>query len=493
MKTYLFVYSLILTLANLSCSKDSSDSGSGDATIGNASETNALATTYPDALAISVFPDSSSTSLALADSSDKENIKEKRKDIDKRLKGTSDSCMDRSIFSSDGASETITCYEFDNDMNPYNNGPSGGGGTTTGKHTTGEACMVAFARQEMSESVNRVERSLALISGMICQAKKSGADTSLPDEGVENEKDFSAALKSAAGDTMPVTEAKMSRLADIDGRAVYRSDVAITDPKGNAMEVHLIHSPGETTANGVKEESRTLWMITPGLAPGQTDPSDNNFANKKRVMSINYTRQEVDGEPRMRFEVRRAAILSSIDPVTAEGLVNFAGIPEGEGNSTSSSFSFTRFDMHPDTNVGSMAYWKNPGGNYNESARGFLFKIEAQADGSLKGCGVSGATGNVSIRQSLTTATTDDELKPVRYWHPFAASNTSADKDSRYNGAREGPYVTVQCYKQNIATGLYEIDTDETAHESGFDVVEQANNTIAPPPEPKEKLDGNFK
>ena len=75
----------------------------------------------------------------------------------------------------------VSCYQFDSDMNPTQN-PSGqlygttdgtvGGSIRSGAPNSSEACMVAFARQQVQESVDSVDRSLNLVSGLLCQAKK---------------------------------------------------------------------------------------------------------------------------------------------------------------------------------------------------------------------------------------------------------------------------------------------------------------------------------
>ena len=74
-------------------------------------------------------------------------------------------------------------------MNPTQN-PSGqlygttdgtvGGSIRSGAPNSSEACMVAFARQQVQESVDSVDRSLNLVSGLLCQAKKDGLDSGLP-------------------------------------------------------------------------------------------------------------------------------------------------------------------------------------------------------------------------------------------------------------------------------------------------------------------------
>ncbi len=454
---------------------------------------NALAAAYPGSLALSVFPQSDAAALRLtADVEDPNKdltVQEKIEESQSKLKGEGD-CLNLNMFKPLKAPTPVTCYEFDSDMNPsrFTGGPgtTQDYGTTDGTNGDGEACLVSFTRSEVNEAVQAVDKALALISGMLCQAKKDGEALEMP--AVGEELDLKSSFENAAGDDMPVTTAKIERLEDIDGLPVYSSEVVLKDPSGNEMETHLVHSPGEDgTANG------TLWLkhnvSASATADGGQDP--NNSANKNFVMSTNYNRVlDEAGKLRMRFEVRRAAIVNTIEPFTEEGLVNYAGLPDDASNEQVHAINYVSFDMDPETNAGNLSYWKNPGGSLNESARGFLFNVEAGDDGLLKGCGVSGATKDVSIRKALATPSEANTLKPVRFWHPREDQNTNPDKDSRYAG-NEGNLITEQCFKQN-AEGVYVIDSEKTTHERGYDVIATTASDVIPPKPPEGVLEGGF-
>jgi hypothetical protein len=489
---------VVLAIA-IGCSKKKSDEddsdtdsvSSGFISSGNGVSGNPLSAAFPSELALAAFPQSSSSALRLDESVEDPNadktIGEKVADSERKLAGSGD-CFDPQEFKNFKPQESITCYDFDSDMNPFEvSGDSRKLGTTDGTNGAGEACMVSFARKELDDVANRVDRALALISGMLCIAKQNGLATALPEIG--ETLDLAAAMENVGPKIFEkVSTASMVRLDDVDGNAVYRSDVTITDPNGNLDEVHLVHSP---VADG--SSTGTLWFKRQSksklLAGQQVDP--NNSENKNDVMSINYAKTLVDGRERMTGELRRASIVNTIDPFEDNGLVAYSNLPEDAQNADVHRIKYVAFDMFPDNNEGSLSYWMNPGGNYNESARGFLFSMEAGVDGGLSGCGVSGATAGVSIRKALAEPSETNALIPVRYWHPRGSSNISADKDARFT-SNEGSFVTEQCFKQD-ADGVYAIDSDKTADERGYEVVARDAVEVEPPMAPPAKLDGEFK
>src|SRR5690606_9430188 len=105
-----------------------------------------------------------------------------------KLKGEGD-CINLNQFRSLKAAPSVTCYEFDSDMNPsrFSGGPGGTQefGTVDGTNGEGEACLVTFTRAEVAEAVQTVDKALALISGMLCQAKKDGQAAEMPSVGEE--------------------------------------------------------------------------------------------------------------------------------------------------------------------------------------------------------------------------------------------------------------------------------------------------------------------
>lgn len=448
---------------------------------------NSLATAYPSALAISAFPPATSATLALADDNavTKRPAKEKIDDQKERINGRANECIDPRIFKTahndDPANISENCYQFDWDMNPYQvTGGSSGPGAPKGLNASNEACMVAFAREQVNKTADKVDRALALIGGIMCQAKKSGASTELPAIGATL--DLGSVLGAALPPGLTAKSASIKRLADSStGAAVYQSVVEVTDPRGKTMTTTLTHSPGVDGA-----ESGVLSFVFPEIDPGAGD--QNNSANKNNAMSINYSREDVDGKKRMRFEVRRASILNTIDPLTAEGVVNYPGIDANYSNAQVHKIAFLAFDMDPDTTAGNLSYWMNPGGANAEAARGFVFNVTAAADGALVGCGVSGATNDVSIRKAVTDGTVVEQLKPAKWWHPFEGQNVSSQKDAASYPTQTGNKITKQCFKRN-AEGTYDIDAAQTTGARGYDMIDGTASTIAPPPRPAKKVE----
>lgn len=509
-KTYLqtALYAM-LTAGLVSCGTvddDESDSTSttSEETDGDDIESeNPLVAAYPDNLALSVFPQSVSSSLALQDSTTVDTTEEDKKRPDEIveerreiLQGGEDSeCFSDGIFD-DRKGETITCYEFDNDMNPFNNGPAGSGGTATGKHTDGEACLVAFARQEVLNATQYVDRSLNTVAGMLCAVKKAGGDTDLPEDDAEN--DYTELLTTNVPDA-GFTVAKIKNL----GEGVYRTHIALEHGE-QTFEMVLVYQEGSTEDENSGVISYTKSRPTGGAAKLQ---DENNSENMIDYVSVKFA-QAYDDNERLRTtsEVRFASIEKTLDGLDTQGIVNYDVIPQSSQNDTSNNFKYVQFDIDAETSEGDISYWRNPGGRFEESARGFVFNISAdETTGVLSGCGASGAA-STSIRDTMSSeGEGTSSLIPVLYWHPFDGNNTHEDKDPRYT-QDQGPSITVQCFSQDSTSGLYEIDydatkalsdtTDETAIDTrGYDVVPQeaGNTQIKPPAAPPEIPEGEFK
>lgn len=490
-----FVLLALTASLSLACSKKKDDDDDEDPLTdainapgggGVAATGNIFAASYPTSLAVSVFPGGAASSFTLEGEEDPnagKSTKEKKDDNEKKLKGEAE-CLDMRQFRQLRGHSSVTCYEFDSDMNPTQiSGDERTFGTVDGTNGAGEACMVSFTRGEVDDAVQAVDTALALVTGMLCQAKKDGLATELP--GIGETIDLAPSFANAGQGKLSISTAQISRKEDKDGNPVYRNDVTVTNEAGHQLQVHLVHSP---SADGTS--SGTLWMQRPGniRLPAGMESDPNNSQNKNDVMSINYANStNSDGSPRVQLELRRAMLVNSVEPFDANGLVNYGGVAQDASNADIHAIKFLAFDMNPYTNAGNLSYWMNPGGNYNESARGFLFNV-ADDGGSLKGCGISGATANVSIRKALAEPSDANTLKPVRYWHPRETQNISANKDSRFT-ANEGSMITEQCFAQG-SDGVYSIDTAVTTHARGYDVVATGASDVTPPSPPAKKLDG---
>jgi hypothetical protein len=476
-----------------------------------ASAVNALAAAYPQSLALSVFP-STSSSLRLADAgpsvTDETGAdrppEEKQKEAIERMKGEGE-CFDiHQMGEFKKRFDGIKCYEFDTDMNPIRlaGDTEDRYGTTTGLDGlsgSSQACLVTFTKSQVDEVVHAVDRSLAMVQGLICVEKKVATDEGRDVRKPTVDGDV-ISLADAINDKLPekapisFTKADVSAVTNDDGGVTYITEISIKNPFGKTDSITLRHTPA--TEEGGSESGILTFLREPLGDAAQQPPKlqqqqppqgqdPNASGDKYAVMTIQYTKSTADGVDNMKAELVRAQINKKYEPLDDDGLINFAAVPQTAQNSDIHAINYVSFDINPATGEGGLSYWMNPGGNYVESARGLLFNLEADATtGLLSGCGTSGATSDISIRMAV--ADSAKTLAPTRYWHPQHNQNVSPNKDSRY-AASEGNFVTKQCVKQNTA-GSYGIDTSKTTHERGYDVIAGSDSSVrapARPPEPK--------
>jgi hypothetical protein len=513
--------------------------------------TNKLAAAFPSGLAISAFAKTTSTSLTDEDYNLEEgevaeqSLKAKIAEQKKILSGEG-SCIPKALTGEKKAAEE-SCYEFDQDMiytRTTKSGVDAIKGTKDGKSAGGEACLVSFARSKITEVVEIVDKNTGMVQSMMCLAKKAGK-AELPAVGASL--DLKEAMSAGMGDAAKnITAAGMKRLEDVDGRPVYRTDIDLTDKGGRSRKIHMVHSPA---ADGTNDTfNGTMW----GTQSENAQPNPGQGAEapptKLRAISIVYSRtKEADGTPRITYELRSSSMLKdTLDKeqgttgagFTKTGLLDLNagtdanGAFPGPGNRDQSGNVFIAFNVNPDNNAGTMSYWQNPGANYNENARGMVFKMEADAEGKLGGCASSGAASSTqgpsaySIRKSLKEGK-PELLIPTGFYHPFhyvnmgnnncAATPVQATEGglttwgctrqdsqgtmtwfqpnitgtSAENFVKEqtGSVVTLQCFKQD-STGAYIIDTAKTTSAAGYDLLNTGNaddkaKVIQPP-----KLDG---
>lgn len=458
-----------------------------------ATESNALALAYPGTLALSVLPSSTGASLRLADEEvdpGKHTYTEKLEATEKRLKGEGDCFAAGEIAERTSKDAGIKCYEFDSDMNPsrFNAGDTTRDfGTTDGTDGKGQSCLVSFAKSQVDDITNKVDRALAMVQGVICMAKKDAeakdTEVKAPEAGgdaIDLKDSVNAGLPANA--PIKFTTAKSSATKNDDGSITYTTEIVVTNPFGKADTVVLRHTPALKEGG---DEAGILTFTREPLGDKATAPAgdQNAVGSKYDVMAIQYKKStDADGVAHMNAELTRASINKTYSPIDDNGLVNFAALPDSAANSDIHAIKYVSFDIEPATGAGDLSYWMNPGGNKAESARGFLFNISAADDGLLSGCGISGATNNVSIRAAALDSSL--VLAPVRYWHPRENQNVHPNKDARYT-ANEGNAITEQCFAQNAA-GLYVIDKAKTTSVKGYDV--KATSNVRPPerpPEPK--------
>ena len=319
-------------------------------------------------------------------------------------------------------------------------------------------CMVAKGQEVVNEASARVEGALLVVEGMLCQAKKDSIAEELP--AIGESLDLKSVFKKQTHFT--VSAATIERLDDQEGREVYHSAIALNVQSGRVngdVSLNLVHSPSTT---GNENYNGVMWI--------QEEAKLSNQQDSSKMLSIAYSKKGSTAEDiRTAFEIRKANFAQSItdDLVFSDGRIdmnagaNEDGSYDGQANSFVEGLEYWTFDINPFTYVGNIAYWKNPGGNFNEKARGFSFNTKQNDDGTLVGCAHTGAS-NISIRQSLAT---NSDLQPEGCFTPFIQNGICGTP-----GDNQGPQIWKQCYTQNIK-GNYRIDTDKTKSAQGFDVL----------------------
>ena len=361
--------------------------------------------------------------------------------------------------------------------------------------------------------------------------------------------DLKSSLTTALGSRIRITveSGSLTRLDDNEGREVYKTTIIIVRAT-KKRTINIVHSPAADGTN--RTFNGRLWVDMEGSIGGN-DPKPNLGEEEQRsLLSIEYARS-VDSDssqPHIQYELRSGRFAASIaDQAFSEGILDLNASTDDAGNylkkdktpynetsnNAAANIKYVSFDMNPDTNAGTLSYWRNPGQRYSENTRGLIFDLVQNADGSLTGCANSGAasidfTSGLSIRKALKTATV---LSPKGFYHPFMridpldngctldSSSTGTldpavgtylalkcpgaqgqlgkavkwyrpdiektDVADAFYKKSEGTYITRQCYKQNIDTGSYEIDSSSygVAEKAGYELVSTADSSkVVKPP-----------
>jgi hypothetical protein len=551
------VFSIPLGLMLAYCgSKGSSDETTTPDSSDKATTTSGLSTAYPGSLALTVFPQSTTSLRLAAEEAFDPNelpLKEKIAEQEKIVAGTADSCMPAALHKTINATTAETCYEFDQDMlygtADTTQTPTVYLGTKNGKDAKGEACLVSFTRNQVSQVVAMVDQTLGFGMAALCQYKKDNTTVSLPAVGASI--DLASSLKSLFGDKMTVTAATLERLEDSNDFPVYRIIIkAALGAGGVTRTVGVIHSPFNDDNT---EYSGTMYTIMEGVPEfaggpagklGATPPPPAATNDKYQMMSVTYKRTIASGKTTLTAELRSAQMDKTLaaSAIDSSGVLDlnvgtniatatlgstnygeYTGFPQA--NDAVAGITFVGFSLDPDSNEGTLAYWKNPGGNYYENARGFNISIAANATTSvLEGCATSGSasidfSNGISIRRYLNPAEAANSLtlSPKGFWHPFMNSPTSSGSDSdgsfklKTQGSgqqtkwyvpsvgdttladtfvtkQDGGLITRQCFAYDSATSLYAIDTAQTSSAAGYELLDTGNTSNAgkfialPPP-----------
>ncbi len=330
-----------------------------------------------------------------------------------------------------------------------------------------EVCMVRTSRNLVDAGGAQIEGGLGIMQAMLCQAKKDGKGEVLP--AIGESIDLASNLQTAVAgrDNAPtISVAKILRLADAGGKAVYKSTLTFKSKDGLSVDFNIAHSP--TDASGTY--SGVMWIKRSG---GTNQPGSQQGADGQSVTSVQYSRTGEGSSAKLKMDIVFANLAGSLTPFTAEGSVKLPSNDiAGDANSTLSAIKRYSFDINPETSEGKLALWINPGGSLKERARGFIFDVAYDAESnSLKGCGLAGADQS-SIRDAAAAART---LTPTGVYTPFVCR-----ADSTSPGMQTAPKLWKQCFAQD-ADGVYVIDSAKTIDAHQYDYVPVADGGVTPP------------
>jgi hypothetical protein len=367
---------------------------------------------------------------------------------------------------------------------------------------------------------------------MMCQAKKSDPNVQPP--GVGETLDLKTAMSGGLGNKAKnISSAKIVRLENIDTREVYETEVILAEPQGSRTIRTRISKEPEDGQATVTDYDGVMWTIW---------SRENDPQKFDQVLSIAFRRATTDGKSRTQAEVKFARVARELTPsaFSADGVLDFnvgadsngdyviAGTKVTEANKAVASAMYLSFDQDAEKGDGSFTYFMNPGGNYKEAARGMTFISKQADDGSISGCGTTGAA-------VLNVATTPDPLSirraikegllasliPGGFYHPFintlnqdstvTGPTTETDGQVSYSKTRTLPNMTdtrkwlvpadsgtvgtqfvtqqfggiisKQCFKKAATASSYSIDTAQTSAKAGFELVLTTDTgKIIPPP-----------
>lgn len=424
----------------VNCGKKKDDSND------SSTDTNALSLSYPLGLSLAIAPQTNSATALLTDDDREQNARVKNEEAGKLVRGESDSCLPPALTRQDGMPQEEKCYEFDSEMiyiknnsGTYVNGTKDGESTTV----TNEACMVTYTRSQVKRITGMVDRTLGMVQMMLCQAKKAGQGAPTSDGGSVDFRAIMEAAITAAGknpDHLPFNSAKMTRSGDnfVTEIEMQRPSAPNQPPSANdpTEKITLTHKPAND--DNTEFEGSVVMRRSRDFGGG----------NMERIITINYVRSG----GRVKYRLLTAAMNKDISgsAVDADGKLDLnvstnangeyvnpaTGAAYSQQNEAVNGILAVSFNMDPDTNAGEFSYWQNPGGNYNEETRGFVFNMDADSSGLLSGCSSSGAFSGGSIRKAMKLGST---IAPDRSYHPFSCGNDSGNAQSPCTDAEGSP------------------------------------------------------
>lgn len=381
--------------------------------------------------------------------------------------------------------EQFYCYEFDWGLE------SGYPTNLDGEELKdADACLVAFSRNEVDLVQAYVDFANLMQLGMLCESKKASSVEKLDEN---SEKSLTDILQKADTGTIEFVSAEIKREANRDDKPVFLTTVEFKKScpdceEGITAKFNIKHNPldeNNTKYRGVVWGTMTNPVqknnnVKDKLTLTQDNPEPGPDTNKSRFFSVRYE-SSLEGEQgitRVNYDALTASMRTDFftgenDPFDANGTLDLNKGANEQGKFGTDMDSHNKYleqmkyvvvNGYPTERVYNFSYWRNPGENYNENARGFEFFINRDEENKTYGCGIAGAAsvGQVasqdgySIRRALKE---DADLKVQGYLRPFQCPRSMGNVDF-------GTKTWRQCFYQD-ESGRYIADTSK--HEGGGD------------------------
>ncbi|MEK6706178.1 MAG: hypothetical protein AABZ06_10345 [Bdellovibrionota bacterium] len=301
-------------------------------------------------------------------------------DLKNDIQGSDPAALAAKIGNMTATSYRAPCYGpawVDNATGVSVNRPTGDLGMVydTASNTDLMACSASQLNALIGSAPQFLNKLIKLQATMIAAMNK--ADKDLPPAG--EKVDAKPDMPTIPGIT--ITTAEVNRLADrADGKAVYKSIIAFTDPVSKTGSVTVWHTP----LNGDNTNFTGLIQAIVPHTPSMGDPN----AAAYRGMSMVY--EQVDGVIKYALDMAANRTTSSQDFFsTTTGRVDFSKASFGEdGNRIIAQFN-------ENTNAVTMHYaWQ--AGEQDNSARAFAVEIAAGTKGSQTGVAYYGFGADIA-------------------------------------------------------------------------------------------------
>lgn len=275
-----------------------------------------------------------------------------------------------------------------------------------------DVCTVGYARNQLRKLGAYVDFTKGLTESMLCQAFKDGQLKVALQEG--EKADLTEALKKVLGrpegPLVPIKSATILRESQA-GVSIYTTDIVVAPPDENGapsigdLRLVIAHKPTDDN-NTAYSGTLRIWHGALLRAVGGPLPSKGLSA-----LSLEYARSQDSVGDRIKYELRSALFAAGTNAFDSDGLVDFNVLGLNADNSQLQSMNVIAYDGYPELDVAKLSYWVNFGASYNEPARGMVFDTK-RVDGKVKGCAVAGAV--VALSEDDDTGASQAQGTSVR-------------------------------------------------------------------------------